>query len=269
MAIIYKITNDINNKVYVGKTTRDLDTRFNEHKKPKNGKSKSAIRDAIQKYGSEHFQIELIEECEYDRLNERERYWISYYDSYQQGYNLTTGGDGIALSEEKIKTIRDLWLNGETIVSIANILELPHSTVYHRIAQYEDFDPIENKQRALVPQEKPIIQYDINGNILKRYRSINEAERETKISAKQIGAARKNGTQCHGYYWQFENEELKISSNKKRVYQYTLDLKLVKEYAGAREAAREFGADSASIIKCCNGKQKTCKGYVFKYEKID
>jgi predicted GIY-YIG superfamily endonuclease len=47
MAIIYKITNDINNKVYVGKTTRDLNTRFNEHKKSKNGKSKSAIRDAI------------------------------------------------------------------------------------------------------------------------------------------------------------------------------------------------------------------------------
>ena len=80
MAFIYKITNDINNKIYIGKTTRDIDTRFWEHQK-KNGNSKSAIRDAINKYGVNHFTIEKIEECPVDKLNERERYWIAFYNT--------------------------------------------------------------------------------------------------------------------------------------------------------------------------------------------
>lgn len=269
MAYIYKITNNINHKIYIGKTTRDLNTRFKEHAKPKNGNSKSAIRDAIQKYGVEHFTIEQLEECSIEKINEREKYWIEYYDSYKNGYNLTVGGDGMSLSDNIIKQIRQLWENGESIVSIAKILNLSHSTVYHRICKYKDYDPIENKNRALKTQEKPIIQYDLNGNKLNEYKSISEAERKTLISAKQIGAARKNGTKCHGYYWQFKDEPLNIHTNKKIVYQYTLDLQLVAQYNGAREAAKLFGADPAGIIKCCNKKQKTCKGYIFSYEKLD
>ena len=105
MGYIYKITNDINNKIYIGKTTRTLEVRFKEHCNNTSG-CKSILYNAICKYGKEHFIIEKIEECEEDKLNERERYWIQYYNSYEQGYNLTTGGDGKSLSEQQIKKIR-------------------------------------------------------------------------------------------------------------------------------------------------------------------
>lgn len=50
------------------------------------------IKRAIHKYGKNNFYIELLEECPISQLNEREQYWISYYDSYHNGYNLTLGG---------------------------------------------------------------------------------------------------------------------------------------------------------------------------------
>ncbi len=91
---IYKITNDINSKVYIGQTIQSLERRFNCHCSRDNGKGGSMyIKRAILKYGREHFHIELIEEVEEALLNEREIYWIAYYNSYHNGYNLTVGGN--------------------------------------------------------------------------------------------------------------------------------------------------------------------------------
>lgn len=49
---------------------------------------------AIKKYGSENFHAEEIEECDNSLLNEREKYWINFYNSYSDGYNMTKGGEG-------------------------------------------------------------------------------------------------------------------------------------------------------------------------------
>ena len=94
MAYIYKITNDINQKVYIGQTSRSIEIRWKEHQrdiKRTNFEIRPLYR-AINKYGIEHFHIELIEETEYP--NEREKYWIEYYQSFKNGYNATLGGEG-------------------------------------------------------------------------------------------------------------------------------------------------------------------------------
>jgi hypothetical protein len=48
----------------------------------------------MNKYGNEHFHIEEVEECPLEILSEREKYWIKYFFSYENGYNATMGGDG-------------------------------------------------------------------------------------------------------------------------------------------------------------------------------
>lgn len=91
---IYLISNDVNDKVYVGQTTQTLNKRFNGHccySKSDRGVN-MYIKRAIRKYGRDSFHITLIEECPISLLDERERYWISFYDSYNNGYNLTKGG---------------------------------------------------------------------------------------------------------------------------------------------------------------------------------
>ena len=74
----------------------------------------------------------------------------------------------------------------------------------------------------------------------------------------------------HGYYFVHKGEELKISSNQKKVYQYDLDNNFIKEYDSARKAAKELGFKSSSgIVNCCNGKSKTSHGYIWRHEKYD
>ena len=91
---IYLITNDINSKVYVGQTIQTLNKRFNGHCcYSKSDRSVNMyIKRAIHKYGRDKFHIQLIEECPVNILNEREKYWINFYNSYNTGYNLTLGG---------------------------------------------------------------------------------------------------------------------------------------------------------------------------------
>lgn len=88
--IVYKITNLEDGKVYVGQTVQKLNERLYQHVQCK----KTAIGCAINKYGWENFKAEIIEECPREMLNERERFWIKFYDCMApKGYNLTNGGD--------------------------------------------------------------------------------------------------------------------------------------------------------------------------------
>lgn len=98
---IYKITNKLNNNCYIGKSI-DIERRFKEHKthafyqKEKNREWNKVLYRAIRKYGIENFSFEILEEVEdSSKLDEREMFWINFYDSYNNGYNETPGGDGV------------------------------------------------------------------------------------------------------------------------------------------------------------------------------
>lgn len=100
MGYIYKITNDINGKIYIGKTEHvNPEDRWREHLKDykKERCEKRPIYEAMKKYGTEHFHFEVIEET--DSIEERETYWINELRTYVgfeecNGYNATLGGDG-------------------------------------------------------------------------------------------------------------------------------------------------------------------------------
>ena len=88
---IYKVTNKINGKVYIGQSV-DIGRRWRQHMAAEDD---IYFHKAIQKYGVENFEWEVIEQCKKKDLDEREIYWIEYYDSYNKGYNCTKGGDGV------------------------------------------------------------------------------------------------------------------------------------------------------------------------------
>lgn len=95
MPYIYKITNTVNQKVYIGKTMHSINKRWKEHCRDyKKEKLQRPIYVAMRKYGIENFQIEQLEEVPNEKLNEREKFWIEYYSSFKNGYNATLGGDG-------------------------------------------------------------------------------------------------------------------------------------------------------------------------------
>ena len=91
---IYKITNKINGNSYIGQSIH-IEKRIKEHKLKYNWEREKnkTLYQAFQKYGIENFSFEIIEECEPDILDNREQFWIDYYDTYKNGYNMTCGGE--------------------------------------------------------------------------------------------------------------------------------------------------------------------------------
>lgn len=107
---IYKITNKINGKCYIGQSIDIIKRWKTEYKWHHINKHLLA---AFNKYGLENFNFEIIEECEPSLLNEREQFWISIYNSFDRnfGYNKTLGGAGtpgriFVMSEETKNKIR-------------------------------------------------------------------------------------------------------------------------------------------------------------------
>lgn len=93
---IYKITDGTNGMVYVGQTTRTAEERFKEHMQ-----ADSLLGRAIRKHGVENFKLEILEKCEtLEQLNEREPYWIAFFNCiYPNGYNLVSGGNNAIPSD--------------------------------------------------------------------------------------------------------------------------------------------------------------------------
>lgn len=95
---IYMYQNVINGQCYIGQAI-DLERRKKDHKTrafnefQSNNEYNSAIHQAFRKYGYDNFQYSVLEECEISQLNEREQYWIAYYNSYKAGYNCDEGGN--------------------------------------------------------------------------------------------------------------------------------------------------------------------------------
>jgi group I intron endonuclease len=95
--IIYKATNLINNKIYIGKTVYTLKKRKRRHiLDAVNKRNKMLIAAAIRKYGEENFTWETVDRCLFtESLIELEKYYIKKFDSMvPRGYNVTPGGDG-------------------------------------------------------------------------------------------------------------------------------------------------------------------------------
>lgn len=93
MGFIYKITNKINGKVYIGQTITPIKNRMYKHySQARNGKNITGIDAAIKKYGEENFEVEQILECPNEDLDLQEKFYISKYNSFENGYNLTIGG---------------------------------------------------------------------------------------------------------------------------------------------------------------------------------
>lgn len=136
---IYKITNKVNGKVYIGQSV-NIKNRWKRHRKtPYDPNDKSydlPLYRAIRKYSLDNFSFEILEECNIEELNEKEIYWIKYYNTTNEenGYNLKEGGEhcqptNAKLSEQDVLIIKERLQKGETQESIAEDFPVTRTTI--------------------------------------------------------------------------------------------------------------------------------------------
>ena len=131
MGYIYKITNKLNNKCYIGQTVKNPEKRFQQHRNnyTKSYFSQIVLYKAFNKYGIENFIFEVIEEVENNKLDEKEKYWIEYYDSYFNGYNSTLGGKLVELYNWDIDDIIEKYFILKSARQVAKVIGCDHSTI--------------------------------------------------------------------------------------------------------------------------------------------
>lgn len=168
MGYIYCITNLINSKRYVGKTTTTINKRFIEHCQDSQRErcEQRPLYRAMNKYGIENFKIEELEYVEDDSLlSDKEIYWIKELETFgSKGYNATKGGDGSILYDHK--EIIELYNMGYSTAQVSEKIGCDNSLVTKVL-----------KANGIKPRatSKQVQQYDLAGNYIQTFDSVPEA----------------------------------------------------------------------------------------------
>ena len=280
MPYIYKISNDVNNKLYIGKTLYTIERRWYQHKNnAKNRKDLAHIPlySAMNKYGIEHFTIEEIEEVKDEKqLSEREQYWIKYYNTYNYGYNASIGGDGLQLYDYDY--IWDLWEQGNTIKQIAALIPC-NDYVVRTVLDIHNVSTEERKNRSAYRQDKShepyrrkVNQIDTTTNkIIHTYNSVREAAEAIHCDNSYLSKICKDKKIAYGYQWEYQNDNyIKKDFTAKPVCKLDLKTgKILEIYSSGAAAAKAVGGDSSYISKVCRGIYKSSKSYGWKFLNIN
>lgn len=191
MWYIYKITNQINGKIYIGQTSRKPEKRWGEHKKSASAGMTPFAR-AIKKYGWENFSKEVIDTAiSQEEANDKEQYWIEYYkcsiSTYGKncGYNITIGGAGIQqISQIEQEEMLKLWNNKKTITQISQILERDRHAVSH-ILHNQGISTEEIFERQKYPFHNVYV-FNLKKELIKVFSSFAETVEKNDINEKQI-----------------------------------------------------------------------------------
>lgn len=311
--VIYKRTSP-SGKVYIGQTY-DEDSRnanWRSLASPYTSKN-SKIDNARKKYGPENFTYEILFETKSANLDltkkilsDLEIYYISYYNSWKEGYNSTRGGltyggknnddkvvkiPVIQLSkkgeyinewESASKAAKDVYGNGRKYSG--RILKCCRhekvSVKEYRWIFKEEYDNLKDKSILLKnPEDKKIIQLSLDGKFIKEWNTLTEIEKELGINASLVLSVCKRyfGHKTAGNFrWLYKSEFISGNYDKtiiyerelnaKKVIQFSLLGKFIKEWDNVKEAAKNLNISDEDLIRTAAVKRKTCNGFRWIYK---
>lgn len=217
---IYKITNTTNGKCYIGQS-RDIKARWAKHLSSYKSYPEWELYKAFKKYGIGAFSFEVIEECTIEELNEREIYWIAHFDSFNNGYNMTLGGEACNGTNDKVVYQYDLSGNfikeyksaheaaRENNIQFTNICKVCRGErktaggFGWSYTKTENIGPIKTKRLG----DGTVLQFTKEGEFVAEYSSAKEARRQTGISDTTIGLVCKGkGKTAGGFVWKYKND---------------------------------------------------------------
>jgi len=241
---VYSVTNKINGKIYIGQSI-DVERRWSQHKY---GKGNLILKNAIKKYGIDNFEFTILEKVDIDNKSKNdiielltiiEQKWFDLKKPYlkENGYNIQK------TSKPNLTPNKD-YNFGQKISKIK----------------------IDNNHTG-----KPLNQYNLNGDLIKEWKSAAEIERVLGFNAENISACCLGKSKTsNGFIWKFVgiklteleiiNSKVKIRK-KKKVAKYSLTGELIEVFDSLIDAAKNVGCPQYQISKVCTGVQKTCRNY--------
>lgn len=258
MGFIYKITNKITGKCYIGETNRDdPEKRWKQHINTINkNKGCPALKDAVKKHGIENFKFEIIIICfDEDRFRYEKEYIQKYNSIVPNGYNILPGGLGGAGFKGKKHTeesIKKMVEGGKKFrENNPNHFETYREKLKESMKKVNISSAIRNSEKWQKAKQE--------GRLGGRAHKDGKLSDETKDKIKQS---------VNKYYENNSIEkhrEAMAKSKGRRVVQYTKDNTFVKEYVSMSDAGRTSGVKASNIQHVLAGRAKTAGGYVWKY----
>jgi len=238
--LVYKLTNRINGKGYVGQTTQTLSDRLKAHKCLKTNKC-PYLKNAIQKYGFDNFYVNVLSlASSKDELDGLEQKFIKEHDTmHPNGYNLRSGGQqGGPMSEESRKKLSESSKGRKHTQETKDKLSTLFSGSKHPMFGKHHSDETKKKLSAIN-----------RGSNNPRFGKPRTKEVKEKISIK----AKARGV---------DGTRVAVEVCKKSI----ICVETNKVYGSVAEASRDLGnTGTSNICKVLKGKSKSVKGFTFKY----
>nr|DAI62929.1 MAG TPA: intron associated endonuclease [Caudoviricetes sp.] len=283
---IYKATNKINGKSYVGQTC-DFHSRVWQHQRCYE-KEDCDFHRAIKKFGFDNFSWEIIETCESeDRACELEKYYIEKFNTYRDGYNMTKGGKGAPY--HNARTVVLLTLDGKYVKRYDSAMDAEIDGFHNAdvllnckgkrrqtkgyMFMFEDEYESNGAKTYRKPEPngmRSIIQCDMEGNFIQKFKSLQEAARITGTNRTTISGVLSNTYKsANGYIFVYEEDfpikDLSIYKKRKKGRKIAqVDAKsgeIVRVFDRISEAGESLGVNYKAIHKVIDQEGRTAYGY--------
>lgn len=283
---IYKATNKINGKSYVGQTC-DFHSRVWQHQRCYE-KEDCDFHRAIKEFGFDNFSWEIIETCESeDRACELEKYYIEKFNTYRDGYNMTKGGKGAPYHNARAVVL--LTLDGQYIKRYDSAMDAEIDGFHNadvllnckgKRRQTKGYmfmfeDEYESNGAKAYRKPKPngmrsIIQCDMEGNFIQKFKSLQEAARITGTNRTTISGVLSNTYKsANGYIFVYEEDfpikDLSIYKKRKKGRKIAqVDAKsgeIIRVFDRISEAGEYLGVNYKAIHKVIDKEGRTAYGY--------
>lgn len=284
---IYKVTNTVNGKIYIGKTSQFKERKW-QHERCYE-KEDCRFHRAIKYYGKEKFNWEIIDQTEsLEKAYELEKKYIKQYNSYNpNGYNMTKGGAGgsmwnarpvvcLNIEGEFVKrydSAGETKIDGFTATDVLLVCKgINHICKGHMFMfedEYEKFGA-RKYQPQRTKETTPVIQCDLDGNFIKEFPSVTKAAEETGTCRTTIsGAITGNYKSANGFIFVYKKDfpikDISRYRHKKRgrkIAQVNPETnEIIKVFDQIKEAGRELNVNYKAIHKVVDLPHRTAYGF--------
>nr|DAK71427.1 MAG TPA: intron associated endonuclease [Caudoviricetes sp.]DAO76855.1 MAG TPA: intron associated endonuclease [Caudoviricetes sp.] len=281
---IYRATNKITQESYIGQTNNFHNRKW-QHERCYE-KEKCKFHDAIEKYGTDNFEWEILETCDTrKKALKLERNYITLYNTYHNGYNENKGGVGghnsipvVCLAKDgtfvkrydsATEAMKDGFYASSVLKSCMSETRTDHGYIFMYEKDFQCYG-----SRKYTPPEptnmRSIIQCDSNGNFIQKFKSVQEASEATGANRTTIsGVLSKTYKSANGFIFVYEEDfpikdlsDYQKRKKGRKVAQVNPDTgEILKVFNRISDAGKELGVCYKGIHKVIDKPDRTAFGY--------